>query len=74
MPKYKSIYIYIFFYYIIMEPTSQNNGINAIKEARKLFNERKVISLVKKQRELEKNSIKRKLSIIFQRKKSRKVV
>ena len=22
-----------------MEPTSQNNGINAIKEARKLFNE-----------------------------------
>ena len=57
-----------------MEPTSQNNGINAIKEARKLFNERKVISLVKKQRELEKNSIKRKLSIIFQRKKSRKVV
>ena len=24
-----------------MEPTSQNNGINAIKEARKLFNERR---------------------------------
>ena len=24
-----------------MEPTSQNNSINAIKEARKLFNERR---------------------------------
>ena len=36
--KYKK-YIYIFLHYIRMEPTSQNNGINAIKEARKIFNE-----------------------------------
>ena len=36
--KYKK-YLYIFLHYIRMEPTSQNNGINAIKEARKLFNE-----------------------------------
>ena len=43
-----------------MEPTSQNNGINTIKEARKLFNE-----VRKKQMKLEKNSIKRNLYIIF---------
>ena len=43
MSKYKSRknFILFFLYYIIMEPTSQNNGINAIKEARKLFNERR---------------------------------
>ena len=29
----------IFSHYIRMESTSQNNDINAIKEARKLFNE-----------------------------------
>ena len=40
-----------------MEPT--NNGINAIKK------ELKVIFLVKKQRKLEKNSIKRELSLII---------
>ena len=43
-----------------MESTSQNNGINAIKEARKLFNE--VRSNLSRE---EKNSIKRKMSIIF---------
>ena len=69
-----------------MEPTRQNNVINAIKKARKYFNETRsilmrlesilmrlesilmrleVIFLVKEQRELEENSIKRKLSIIF---------
>ena len=26
-----------------MEPTTQNNDINAIKEVRKLFNERRII-------------------------------
>ena len=43
MSKYKSINknYFFFWYYMIMEPTSQNNGINAIKEARKLFNERR---------------------------------
>ena len=34
----KSIFFF-FIYYIRMAFTSQNNGINAIKEARKLFNE-----------------------------------
>ena len=42
--KYKSIkknYFFIFFICTlkIMESTSQNNSINAIKEARKIFNE-----------------------------------
>ena len=38
MSKYKSIKNFILFlYYIIMKPTSQNNGINAIKEAKKAF-------------------------------------
>ena len=35
------IIIIIILRYIRMEPTSQNSGINAIKEARKLFNERR---------------------------------
>ena len=36
MSKYKRIFF--FWYYIIMESPTSNNGINAIKEARKLFN------------------------------------
>ena len=36
--NYKKFYSILFLYNIIMKPTSQNNGINAIKEARKLFN------------------------------------
>ena len=76
MFKYKSIKNFILFYfcfiiiiiiifffflhYIRMEPASQNNGINTIKEARKLFNE-----VRKKQMKLEKSSIKRNLYIIF---------
>ena len=54
------IIIFFFLHYIRMEPASQNNGINTIKEARKLFNE-----VRKKQMKLEKNSIKRNLYIIF---------
>ena len=48
-----------------MESTTVNNSINAIKEVRKLFNETRSSLLAKKQRELEKNSIKRKLSTTF---------
>ena len=48
-----------------MESTRQNNSINAMNDVRMLLNELKIIFLVKKQRQLEKNSIKRKLSIIF---------
>ena len=40
MSKYKSIKFF-FSCYITIEPTSQNNSINAIKEARTLFNERR---------------------------------
>ena len=40
MSKYKSIIFFVFvLHYIRMEPTSQNNSINTIKGARKLFNE-----------------------------------
>ena len=38
---------------------------NAIKEVRELFSELEVIFLVKKERELETNFIKKKLFIIF---------
>ena len=48
-----------------MKSTSQNNNINAIKEVRELFNEIEVVFLAKKQRELEKNSIIKKLSATF---------
>ena len=47
-----------------MESTTINNSINAIKEVRKLFNDVRN-NLMKKQRELEKNSIKKKLYITF---------
>ena len=44
MFKYKSInffFFFVFLYDIIMEPSTSNNNINAIKEVRKLFNEHK---------------------------------
>ena len=37
MSKYKSVYIFL--YYIRMEPKRQNNDINAIQKTRQLFNE-----------------------------------
>ena len=42
-----------------------NNSINTFQGTRKLFNERRSSFYVKKQRELEKNFIKKKQSIIF---------
>ena len=41
MSEYKSIIFFsvFFLYYIIMKPTNLNNDINAMKEARKPFNE-----------------------------------
>ena len=48
-----------------MEPTTSNNDINAIKEARELFNELGNNFSREETKKLEKNSIKRKLSIIF---------
>ena len=47
-----------------MESPSQNN-INAIREVRALFNKIRSNFSREKQRELEKNSIKRKLSTTF---------
>ena len=42
MFKYKSTKKnYFFLYNIIMKPPTSNNGINAIKEARELFNDLK---------------------------------
>ena len=47
-----------------MESTTINNSINAIKEVTKLSNDVRN-NLMTKQRELEKNSIKKKLYITF---------
>ena len=44
---------------------TSNNDINAFKEIRKFLMSEEVIFYVKKQMKLEKNEIKRKLSIIF---------
>ena len=49
-----------------MKATSLNNSINAINNVRMLHNElRDNLFLMKKQRELEKNFIKKSLSMIF---------
>ena len=52
--------------YLFNEHNKEDNtSNNAFNEVRKLFNERQVIFYLKKQRELEKNSIKKRLSITF---------
>ena len=52
--------------YLFNEHNKEDNtSNNAFKKVRKLFNERQVIFNLKKQRELEKNSIKKRLSITF---------
>ena len=48
-----------------MESITINNNINAIKEVRELFNELRSNFSREEQRELEKNSIKKELSIIL---------
>ena len=48
-----------------MESATINNSVNAIKEARKLLMMLEITFLMKKQRELEKNFIEYKLSIVF---------
>ena len=60
----KNFYFFFFFCHIRMEPTTQNNGINAIKEVRKLFNERRS-NLSRKEIKLEKNFVERKQSTTF---------
>ena len=61
----KNFYFFFFFFcHIRIEPTTQNNGINAIKEVRKLFNERRS-NLSRKEIKLEKNFVERKQSTTF---------
>ena len=48
-----------------MEFASQNNGINAIKEARKLFNEVRSNLSREETKRIIKNAIKRKMTAIF---------
>ena len=48
-----------------MEPTTSNNSINAINEVRKLFNDVRNNLNHEETIRIRKNSIKRKLSIIF---------
>ena len=48
-----------------MESTTINININAIKEVRELFNELRSNFSREEQRDLEKNSIKKELSIIL---------
>ena len=48
-----------------MEPTRQNNSINAIKDVRELFNELRSNLSREEINRIRKTSIKRKLSIIF---------
>ena len=63
--KFYYYYYYYYLYYIKMGSNTINNDINVIKEVRELFNEVRSNFLVKKQRELGKDSIKKKLLIIF---------
>ena len=55
-----------------MEPTRQDNGIKAIKEAKSSLMSVEVFFLVKKWMKLEKNSTKKKLPIIFLKEKEQK--
>ena len=65
-PMYTQISTIIFFsHYIRMETTSQINGINAIKEARKFFNKVRSNLSREETNRIRKNSIKRKITIIF---------
>ena len=51
--------------YLFNEPTTSNNAINAFKEVRELFNERRSNLFTKKYIKLEINFIKKKLCIIL---------
>ena len=53
----------------ITEPITLNNDINAIQETRKLLNERRSNLLLKETKRIEKDSIKKRLTIIFLKEK-----
>ena len=65
MLKYKNIYNFFFLQYMKMEPTTSNNDINAIKEAREVLNDLKSNLSSEETKKLEKNSIKKELFLIF---------
>ena len=54
-----------------MEHPASNNNINAIKDVRKLFNELRSNLSSKETKRIRKNSTKRKLAVIFLKKKSK---
>ena len=57
-----------------MEPTSQNNGINAIKDAKKLLNERRSNLSHKEINEIRRKLNKKKVVYNFLKEKSKKEV
>ena len=63
--KHFKMYQYGLDYLFNEHNKEDNTSNNAFNEVRKLFNEHQVIFNLKKQRELEKNSIKKRLSITF---------
>ena len=57
-----------------MESQTSNNNINTINDVRILFNELRSTLSNEETKRIRKNSIKRKLPVIFLKKKSKKVV
>ena len=57
-----------------MEPTSQNNGINAIKEVRELFNEVRSNLSREETKRIRKELYKKEVVYNFLKEKSKKVV
>ena len=57
-----------------MEPTSQNNGINAINQARKLFNEHRSNLSSKETNEIREKLHKKEAVYNFLKKKTKKAV
>ena len=57
-----------------MESTRQNNNINAINNVRMLLNELRSNVSFEEINRIKKNSIKKKLPVIFLKKKSKKIV
>ena len=57
-----------------MKSQTSNNNINAIKETRKLFNKVRSNLSREETKRIRKNPIKRKLPVIFLKKKTKKVV
>ena len=57
-----------------MEPSTSNNNINAINNVRMLLNELRSNVSFEEINRIRKNSIKKKLAVIFLKKKSKKII